>query len=639
MILVISYFSFFGIETERFNNIIRTKIVELNKDLNIKLKSVNFLLNPLDLSIKVKTYSPEVIINNKDLKLEFIKTNISLKAFINNSFSIDDLQISTKSNKLSDIVALFRSFNNSTELFILEKIIKNGILVGDIRLKFDNFGKIKDDYVVNGFIKNAKLDFFKKYNFENLNLLFKIKDNEYLLEDIDTKFNQIKLSSKLIKVIQKKESFLFEGNIKSKEKDIDSVLLKKFYVNTLKNFDIENVNLKSDTDFKLNLSKKLKVSNLSYKSKINLNNLNYKKNLPNLNKYLPSFKELIKLQDHIISIDYTKNKLDISGKGDLIIEDKKDNLRYKISKINNDYIFDTSVVINKNSLIIDLLNYKKKKNTNSLLQLNGIYKDNKKIKFNSILLRENDNSFLIKNLSLNSKLKITNIDSIDLNYTNNKIKNQINLKRNKKNYIIKGKSFDTTKLINTLLSDDSNDQSSIFADLNAEVKIKIDKTYLDNVAFVNNLSANVKFLHNKIDKVNLVSNFEDDKKLTLSINSNDKNEKITTVFSSHPKPLLKQYKFIKGFEEGVLDFYSIKKEDVSNSVLTIDNFKVQEVPALAKLLTLASLQGIADLLTGEGIRFTDLEMKFSNQKGLMKIEEMYAIGPAISILMDGYYRE
>ena len=76
--------------------------------------------------------------------------------------------------------------------------------------------------------------------------------------------------------------------------------------------------------------------------------------------------------------------------------------------------------------------------------------------------------------------------------------------------------------------------------------------------------------------------------------------------------------------------------DSSKSVLIIDDFKVQEVPVLAKLLTLASLQGIADLLTGEGIRFTDLEMKFSNQKGLMKIEEMYAIGPAISILMDGY---
>ena len=48
------------------------------------------------------------------------------------------------------------------------------------------------------------------------------------------------------------------------------------------------------------------------------------------------------------------------------------------------------------------------------------------------------------------------------------------------------------------------------------------------------------------------------------------------------------------------------------------------------------MQGIADLLTGEGIRFSDFEMTFSNVKNLIKIEELYAIGPAISILMDGY---
>ena len=98
-------------------------------------------------------------------------------------------------------------------------------------------------------------------------------------------------------------------------------------------------------------------------------------------------------------------------------------------------------------------------------------------------------------------------------------------------------------------------------------------------------------------------------------------------------------KFIKGFEEGDLDFYSIKKGDITNSTLKIDNFKIQEIPVLAKLLTLASLQGIADLLTGEGIRFTDFEMKFSNQNKLMTIQELYAIGPAISILMEGYIQK
>ena len=41
-------------------------------------------------------------------------------------------------------------------------------------------------------------------------------------------------------------------------------------------------------------------------------------------------------------------------------------------------------------------------------------------------------------------------------------------------------------------------------------------------------------------------------------------------------------------------------------------------------------------MTGEGIRFEDFEMKFSNKNDLMTIDEIYAIGPAISILSSGY---
>ena len=44
---------------------------------------------------------------------------------------------------------------------------------------------------------------------------------------------------------------------------------------------------------------------------------------------------------------------------------------------------------------------------------------------------------------------------------------------------------------------------------------------------------------------------------------------------------------------------------------------------------------MADLLTGEGIRFTDFEMNFSNKKGLTTIDEMYAIGPC-SFYIDGW---
>ena len=48
------------------------------------------------------------------------------------------------------------------------------------------------------------------------------------------------------------------------------------------------------------------------------------------------------------------------------------------------------------------------------------------------------------------------------------------------------------------------------------------------------------------------------------------------------------------------------------------------------------MQGIADLLSGQGIRFNEFEMNFNNKGNLMTIEEIYALGPAISILMEGY---
>ena len=68
----------------------------------------------------------------------------------------------------------------------------------------------------------------------------------------------------------------------------------------------------------------------------------------------------------------------------------------------------------------------------------------------------------------------------------------------------------------------------------------------------------------------------------------------------------------------------------------ITDFKVSRVPALAKLLTLASLQGIADTLSGEGIRFESFEMSSNSTSDVLNIEDALAMGPAVSILLDGY---
>ena len=243
---------------------------------------------------------------------------------------------------------------------------------------------------------------------------------------------------------------------------------------------------------------------------------------------------------------------------------------------------------------------------------------------------------MLKDLNLDNKLKILDIGFLEFDYINdNKIYNHVYLRKNKNNYILEGKSYDATEIINYAM-DSSDNEKSIFNKLNSKITLNIKKTYIDNVNFIKNLAGNINYKNSKINNLELESSFPNNKKIRLSIETNKRNEKITTLITGHPKPFVKRYKFIKGFEGGYLDFRSTKKDGVSNSLLIIDNFKVQEVPVLAKLLSLASLQGIADLLTGEGVRFTDFEMSFSNKQDLTTIKEMYAIGPAISILMDGY---
>ena len=59
-------------------------------------------------------------------------------------------------------------------------------------------------------------------------------------------------------------------------------------------------------------------------------------------------------------------------------------------------------------------------------------------------------------------------------------------------------------------------------------------------------------------------------------------------------------------------------------------------PGLVKLLSLADLRGMADILSGEGLSFERLEIIFENNEKVLTLSELYALGPSVSILMDGY---
>ena len=83
-------------------------------------------------------------------------------------------------------------------------------------------------------------------------------------------------------------------------------------------------------------------------------------------------------------------------------------------------------------------------------------------------------------------------------------------------------------------------------------------------------------------------------------------------------------------------YTSIIKENSSNSKLKIENFKVINAPGVVKLLSLADLGGLADLAEGEGLTFDVLEINMNKTNNSLKLNEILALGPSISVLMEGY---
>jgi hypothetical protein len=636
LFLGILYLSIIGIKTDKFNNQITNNFLNINKKVSLNLNDIKYLLNPYNLTISIKTKDPLISLEGRRLRIKAIQTNVGLRSLLNKHFLIDDVKITTERIKVNDIIALARTIKNSPQLFVLATTIKDGFITADINLNFDENGKIKENYDIKGSVEKAKLKILSQFNLQNLNFDFDIKRNIYSLSQIDMNLNGIKITSPLIEIKKTTELFLVNGKFINDRKSFDIEEFKKVFIHLSNNIEIHKIEFSSTNDFSFNISKNLKISNFKSKSNIDLKELIFNEKNLKLKKYFPSLVDKVILKEHKIIINYDKTKISTEGEGNIQLEEKSDKISYQIIKNKKKLLFNSKIKLKNNSLVLDFLDYKKKEGLDSLILVKGNFKKNNQLKFDFIDLKEKNNKITIKGLNLNESFRITDIESFNVNYKNNKkIVNNINLKKDRSNFTIEGKSFDASKMINNIMNNDE-ESSSIFHNLNSKISIKIKKTYIDEVNYMNDLSGSIVYNNSKIKNLKLESIFPNKKKINLSIQAENDSETVTKLTSAYPKPLIKRYDFVKGFEEGYLDFYSSKKDGTSNSVLIIDNFKVKEVPIFAKLLSLASLQGMADLLTGEGIRFTDLEMNFSNKKGLITIEEMYAIGPAVSILMEGY---
>ncbi len=630
--LIVIYLSIIGIKTDKFNNQITSKVREINSNLDLKLNQVNIKLNPLSFTVDLKTLGTDLFYQDNIIQLENLKSQISLKSIFKNEFAISELAISTKSISLKDLIILVKEVKNYQQLFIANKIIDKGYIVADLKFEFNEVGNIKDNFIIKGLVNNTELTLSNK-KVTKLNFIFQANNKELNLEDLTFLLNNKSLNIPKLNVKKNDDNFLVTGRVKNKDLNFEKNEIKKFLDNELINKNLNNLSFNSESNFKFNIDNNLKIKNLDIQASVNVNKLDID-NFIGDNSILPNIKKNLVFENQQIKINYNKSKIEITGSGNIFIQNNLDVINYQITNIEDNYLFNLDFEIEDNPLILNFINFEKDVESSLSLKLKGALKKDK-LKFDHIILTEDKNIISIENLQLSKDFKIDELETINLNFEDkSKLKNELKLKKDKNVYVISGASFNADHLITELLKSNEDNKKKFFSK-NFELKINVEKVYLDANNKIDNLKGKIILSKNEVVNLNLESDFSNNKKITFTIRDNN-GEKITTLFSDEAKPLVDRYKFIKGFTEGKLDFYSSKKNNESKSNLKIYDFKLKELPALTKILSLASLQGIADLLSGEGIRFTEFEMNFDNKADLMTINEIYAIGPAISILMEGY---
>ena len=709
LLLFVIYLSTMGLDTDKFNNQIKNEIYKSNNSLDIELKKIQLKLNPINFKINAKTIGTKISYKGKSLPLEFINAEISFLSLIKKKISSSKIEISTRSVLLKDLIALIRAISNKPEIFILEESIKKGQAIINIDLNLDDNGKIKQDYQINAILKDAKVGILKKYSFEKINFLLNVNNNIFNFKDLSFTTKKSDFFLENLKIVKDKKNYFIEGDIQNENSILNNELLKLFNIN-LNNIEISNTNYRSKNIFSFNVNNKFKIKNLTIDSDIYINNLDYKK--PNFfNDYLQNKKDSIQIKDHKVKLIFKRDNLAIDGFGLIKIENKFDDIKYKINlknkninltstlnlselrlirqeylrfffpkldevvslkdqeieidynnddlsikgegeiKLSNEfeqidfnilktkdkYKFNTKIDLKKTLLNIDFLNFEKKNELKTTIDISGTYNKNKVINLKKFNIINKDNKILLEDLLINDVNQIVKVEKIDLDFFDNQNKkNKILLTKIKdNNYKIDGQIFNANKLIDDLLKSKKKQNSKLFKN-DLDLLLNLEEVYLNDESIIKNFKGQLTIKDNKIFFANIFGDFNKTDNLKFTLNTNNNGQKITTFFSSRAKPIVSRYKFIKGYEEGYLDFYSSKKDGISKSKLKLYDFKLQKLPGLTKLLTLASLQGIADTLSGEGIRFNEFEMNFTNTDNLMTIDEIYAIGPAISILMKGY---
>ena len=640
---VIIFLTSVGYETGKFDILIKEKVNNLNTNVQLEFKKTKIFLDPIELNLVAKLQNTKVLIRGNAIDLSNFDLYLSLKALFTSSFLLKKVEIGFFENNIKDLTKvtniLIPKFVNKK----LNKRLIKGTIQGKITVPFDSNGEITKDYGFVGKVSEATIKITKNFFIRNLTteisygkevsnrgLETKVIKGLFLDLNLDGSIINIKKNNNVTKIVS---SLSTKGDLNLKQV---KNLISLFNIRSPALKETKGtVDLKTDVSF--DITKSFKIKNFIYSSKGRIDSLDLTTHESSLiKKYLPNYNNKLIFKDTSIKFEKkeTLQNLEMNGlaKTDQKFDAFKITKKYFYKK--NLFIVNGNLDLTNTEVNFAQINYLKNAGKTAELKFDLDFIPNKFFHIKKFKLNENKSNIDLTNIKLNKNFETINFEKVEIKTFLNKNKNNDYVIKKEENIDVSGDIFDAEPLLKSLFK---NNNKKIF-DKNFKSKLKIDfKKILSGTSDnIHNVSMIASINKGSYSNLSLKGNFTKNELIEMSIYKIDDNKKTLQVISDRAGPFIKHFDFIKGFEDGKLEYESIISKEGTSSNLLITDFKVSEVPTLAKLLTLASLRGIADTLSGEGIRFESFEMKSNSIGNIMNIEDALAIGPAVSILLEGY---
>ena len=466
------------------------------------------------------------------------------------------------------------------------------------------------------------------FYFKKVSLDFFADKNDILLKNIFGDLEEIKVSDGDVK-LNLENGIKLETNFNS-NLDIDKKFFKK-YKKLFEKYEVSK-NIKSiqtslNNNISINLDNTYKIKYYNYKFSGNLNKGEFKLSSPINSRIINEEIKEIFLSDLKIFGNFKPKNVSFAGEGKYSLNDLD---YFKINFKNNFYKDLIKLKLEANygdSLILDLINYKKNKKSVANFSFDIIKKKNK-ITINELSYKEGKDYITINGLTLIEN-KLSSFEKVIINTPTNDF-----LIQSGKKILVRGNKFDATNLPKFLSKQKG---SYIFKKINSEIDIDFKSIIAPLSEELQNFKLIGEIKNGQFVKISSKGDFGGNNFLDISMRGDKTgSKKYLEIYSDLTRPLLTEYSFFDGLSGGKLLFTSFIDGSKSNSKLKIDNFKVINAPSVIKLLSLADLGGLKDLLEAEGLSFDVLEIDMEKKDNFLKLNEILALGPSMSVLMEGY---